>query len=203
MPKRDEDYMAAQRQGIATAALALLADKGYYETSIRDVCKAAGVSRGALYVHFPTRESLILAAFASLSGSDVLDHIPNDWEEYVRPLLFDHQDSSDLAWLKRVRLGLQFAAEQSLADRNFGDVSELYGRYRDYAQRALLNLKQRGVITLPCGPEQTVEMHLHIATGGNLQATIDKDADRLAVIDAMRTSLALTAGLVGDGRRSP
>ena len=48
MPKRDAAYMRAQREMIARAALQVLLEKGVYDTSLRDICKAAGVSMGAI-----------------------------------------------------------------------------------------------------------------------------------------------------------
>lgn len=54
--------MQAQRDNIARAALDVLIEKGYHETTLRDICRAAGVSNGALYSYFPTRDSVIIAA---------------------------------------------------------------------------------------------------------------------------------------------
>lgn len=43
---------------ILEAALDLISRQGYRGTSIRDISKAAGVSTGAVYHHFPDKESL-------------------------------------------------------------------------------------------------------------------------------------------------
>jgi len=43
------------------AALGCLALKGYADTSVEDICLAAGCSKGAFYFHFPSREALLVA----------------------------------------------------------------------------------------------------------------------------------------------
>lgn len=48
----------SQREGIMAAALACFARNGYDATRIRDVSQAAGVSDGALYRHFASKEQL-------------------------------------------------------------------------------------------------------------------------------------------------
>jgi len=44
---------------IKTAAMRLVAEKGMAETTVRDLALAAGVSEGALYRHYETKEDLI------------------------------------------------------------------------------------------------------------------------------------------------
>jgi AcrR family transcriptional regulator len=49
---------------IENAALRLFVEKGVDGTSIRDVAGAAGVSEGALYRHFDSKDALVWALFA-------------------------------------------------------------------------------------------------------------------------------------------
>jgi AcrR family transcriptional regulator len=48
-----------------SAAISCFADKGYYETSMDDIVRAAGLSKGSLYWHFPSKRDL----FRSLNES--------------------------------------------------------------------------------------------------------------------------------------
>lgn len=43
---------------IASAALALFAERGFGATRLEDVAKAAGISKGTVYLYFPTKEDL-------------------------------------------------------------------------------------------------------------------------------------------------
>ncbi len=45
---------------ILSAALAAFAASGYEATSVADICRAAGVSKGAFYHHFPSKLALFL-----------------------------------------------------------------------------------------------------------------------------------------------
>jgi len=49
------------RTNILTAALDLFAKSGYDATSVTDICKAAEISKGAFYHHFPSKQSLFMA----------------------------------------------------------------------------------------------------------------------------------------------
>lgn len=69
MPKRDPSHMAAVRQQILTAARAVFERKGLYEASVSDVSKEAGLSVGSLYVHFRSKEAILVALIES---ADVL-----------------------------------------------------------------------------------------------------------------------------------
>lgn len=66
---------AEMRQRILNATVALLVDTGYARTSTWAVCERAGVSRGALLHHFPTRIDLFVAAASHLAQAplDLLD----------------------------------------------------------------------------------------------------------------------------------
>ena len=58
-PRSDKKAMAAEtRSAILRAAQALFAAKGFFETTVADVVKAAGVSRGTFYLYFKDREDV-------------------------------------------------------------------------------------------------------------------------------------------------
>jgi TetR/AcrR family transcriptional repressor of uid operon len=49
------------RERILRAAQQVFARAGYDATSVAEICREAGVSKGALYHHFPTKQSVFLA----------------------------------------------------------------------------------------------------------------------------------------------
>ncbi|MDY6811007.1 MAG: TetR/AcrR family transcriptional regulator [Actinomycetota bacterium] len=57
---------AATRARVLDATIASLVEVGYARTTTQEVNRRAGVSRGALLHHFPTRESLVVAAVGHL-----------------------------------------------------------------------------------------------------------------------------------------
>lgn len=51
--------MAATRERLASAALALFAEQGIYDTTVEDVTEAADVGKGTFYQHFPSKTAII------------------------------------------------------------------------------------------------------------------------------------------------
>ncbi len=66
-PTRTQAERTAQmRARLLDAAISCLIDKGYSGTSTQEISRRAGVSRGAQLHHFPTKESLVVAAVEHL-----------------------------------------------------------------------------------------------------------------------------------------
>lgn len=59
MPKLKPDTQRARRERILDAAEACFARAGFHRTTMHDICKEAGISPGALYVYFASKEDLI------------------------------------------------------------------------------------------------------------------------------------------------
>jgi AcrR family transcriptional regulator len=84
---------ARARDAICGAAINVLADVGYAETSIVRVAQLAGVSKGAVQHHFPSKEDLIAATVDSLllrtvQGKDsrpinVETALMNAWQRFI------------------------------------------------------------------------------------------------------------------------
>jgi TetR/AcrR family transcriptional regulator, transcriptional repressor for nem operon len=61
------------RDALLTAALQVLREKGYGSATVDDICRAAGVSKGAFFHHFATKDELALAAAEHFTaGADAL-----------------------------------------------------------------------------------------------------------------------------------
>jgi TetR/AcrR family transcriptional regulator, repressor for uid operon len=59
MPKLKPEVQWARRERILDAAERCFARAGFHRTTMHDICKEAGVSPGALYVYFDSKEALI------------------------------------------------------------------------------------------------------------------------------------------------
>ncbi|MEJ6394578.1 TetR/AcrR family transcriptional regulator [Gymnodinialimonas sp. 2305UL16-5] len=72
--KRTQAERSAETQNkILEAAVACFSDAGLQNSSTHDVAERAGVSRGAMLHHFPTRTDLLNAAFAHLLEREIED----------------------------------------------------------------------------------------------------------------------------------
>jgi AcrR family transcriptional regulator len=72
-------------QDVLTAATSLFSKKGLHGTSIRDIEKASGVSKGLIMHHFETKENLYAVVQGNLN------------ETYVAWMAAQRDDSSDLS----------------------------------------------------------------------------------------------------------
>jgi AcrR family transcriptional regulator len=59
MPKLSEKTQAARRARILDAAEGCFARSGFHGATMQEICRAAGISAGALYVYFRSKEELI------------------------------------------------------------------------------------------------------------------------------------------------
>lgn len=59
MPKLKPGTQAARREHILDSAERSFARAGFHRTTVQDICRDAGVSLGALYVYFASKEALI------------------------------------------------------------------------------------------------------------------------------------------------
>lgn len=110
----ESDYAQRRRlqsqeteRNILSAALDLMRERGFEKVSIRDICKAAGITTGAFYHHFPSKEALLEYGFAPM-------------DDYMRAALEGHEDDSP-----DLRLWLILSAYARFMEES----GELIGRY--------------------------------------------------------------------------
>jgi AcrR family transcriptional regulator len=87
----------ATRQELIEAATRLFAERGYEDTSIEAVLRAAGVSRGALYHHFPGKEALFEAVLDEVERG-VAQSVLESVAHVIDPVEALHQGTR--AWLE-------------------------------------------------------------------------------------------------------
>jgi AcrR family transcriptional regulator len=84
-PRRTQEE---RREGtirkLLDAATETLIDAGYAEASVQAICARAGVSQGALFRHFPTREAVMVAVGEDI-GVKTLDRYRREFEALRGP----------------------------------------------------------------------------------------------------------------------
>lgn len=81
--KQFEAIRSQSEQKILDAALELFAIKGYGATSISQIAKAAGVSKGLMYNYFEGKNALLrkIIQHAIDDGKELMNHAVNDFED--------------------------------------------------------------------------------------------------------------------------
>jgi AcrR family transcriptional regulator len=75
---------AAARDRLYATALRLIAERGYEETTLRDIARDARVSVGLLYRYFPSKQAVIIALYDDLSAEfarQAADMPPGRWRD--------------------------------------------------------------------------------------------------------------------------
>ena len=72
MARRTAADAARTREEVLGSARRLFTERGYHHVSVPEIARAAGVTHGALYHHFPTKHELFRAVF------DQVEHELND-----------------------------------------------------------------------------------------------------------------------------
>lgn len=105
--ERRKDQARATEKAILGAALTLMRGRGFDQVSVRDICRAAGITTGAFYHHFPSKEAILSRGFAPL-------------DDYMEEALGGHGEEAPV---QRLWLILETYA------RFMSDGGELTGRY--------------------------------------------------------------------------
>lgn len=137
-PKRTRGPSPARTQATAARILAsargLFYAKGYDDTSVEDIAAGSGVSRAAIYKHFPTKDGILLALLR--------DDLALQRAEYAELARIERLTRSAVkSWLRRFRAGMDerrgslslFNASRALVPEIRGDVTG----HRDTAIAAL------------------------------------------------------------------
>ena len=131
MPKVSEEYKEIKRQELLTSAMACFAEKGYQSATIDDIVAHSGMSKGAVYNYFSSKEEIYLTlldqttqkSFKALRNeigkkSSAKEKLGNIFDTYSD---ICHTDQS---WQNRQRVQIEFYMH---ASRN----EELNERMRD------------------------------------------------------------------------
>jgi len=124
----------ATRQAILEAALKRFANYGYAAASVDDICADAGVSKGAFYHHFPSKQAIFLAllngwldsidvGFESAKGETVPETLLNMTR--MLPGIFAAADG-------RLPMFLEFWLQASRDEKVWQATTEPYQRYQKY-----------------------------------------------------------------------
>ena len=74
MPKVSAAYLEARRNQILDSAWLCFGRRGYHDTTMQDICKESGLSYGALYRYFTSKED-ILRATSERAQAEALNRI--------------------------------------------------------------------------------------------------------------------------------
>ena len=167
------------RENIVKAAVEAFSQRGYEATGVAEICDAAGISKGAFYHHFPSKQNLYLWLMDSwLDSIDVqLTRIKDGAESVPRALnqmgaLFTEIFSSAD---KQIPIFLEFLTTAARDPEVWRAAIEPYRRYRSYFSEMLALGMDEGSVR-SCDPETMSQLLVSLSVGLILQGVLDPTA---------------------------
>jgi len=198
------DVGAIRRAQIVDAACRVIQHKGIQGASLSEIEQEAGISRGVLTYHFPTKESILLAVFDETMtrikavGDADMATAASGWERLERGLDFminrkpanDEVDSLNYTFLAQISHREDFRARLAV---EYVEIRKMIAR--DLSERA----REAG---LTPGELEALAAIVHgVLSGLNMQINVDPQAlDRAELIRSLK---AMLEARLGGGAEKP
>ncbi len=147
MPKVVPEYKETAKQRIIEAGARVFIERGYYRTTMENVAEALGVSKGAIYQYFKSKQQLffeVIEFILEAQKDEVMSKILSDNPMYVASEEFFEMKIGRALQTRSFGLDLFFEAARNEELRN--RMSEIYDRsYREFASH-VERLKNQGTI---------------------------------------------------------
>lgn len=195
MPKRNAAYMLEQREQITKAALRCFVSNGLHKTSMRDVCREAGVSMGALYVHFQNKEQLLEATVnENLRSSDPLPEI-DTWQAFEDFIRARYADLPPEEYRSQSSLAFEMAADRLRNGARAPHWAEVQDEHRGWYRRILRGAVLDGTATLPLGEDKTIDAIVAMFSGLAFHVSMNPDLDPTEAFEEMLPVLRQICGV--------
>jgi len=131
-PNKKEARAEVTRRSILVASSRLFARRGYHKTTIADIAQAIGLTSGAIFHHFPSKEALLEAVVAWLARgigvySDYLNRVDTPGSSTVDGLIAimcDHFHRQPEATICLAALATEFAGSHHPMEATLKEVYE-------------------------------------------------------------------------------
>lgn len=176
----------ATREAIVAGALKLFAQRGFGSASIADIAEAAGITKGAIYWHFDSKDALFTA---------ILDRIRLDWQTTIRSPLQQLTDPirkievlfDQYALFMKNEPEVCLFLQRSLLEPNGNyarQVAQVFDRTQAFVARILEGAKQAGQLDSGLDPAVVartilisltgVTAHCHASPGLSIDSVISE-----------------------------
>lgn len=193
VPRVSEDHLIARRAQILTAARACFLTKGLHNTSMQDLIQEAGLSVGAVYRYFKSKNEIINAIAATVAGG--IQHYIEEVAERRLPLA----ESLDLILVEietqlgpdgNLPIALQVWAEATL-DPTIGEiVRERYTGLRASVRLLIVHAVESGELPPGTDPDAVATAFFSLIPGYAMQKVLTGTPERAAYIAGVRALLS-------------
>ncbi|MFC3504271.1 TetR/AcrR family transcriptional regulator [Micromonospora krabiensis] len=197
MPRVSEEHRAARRRQIVDAARRCFLREGFHRTSMQDVIAEAGLSVGAVYRYFPSKNDLIYAiAEQAIGGAgQVLGEVIR--QDPPLPLLVSLDRvlafvESQLADDGALRIAIQVWGEAQRDPTLATFVSETYSGFRSHFALLVRRAQAAGELPADADPEGTAAALFGLVPGWFTQRLLTGVPERATYLAGVRALLSAT-----------
>ncbi|WP_203710001.1 TetR/AcrR family transcriptional regulator [Asanoa siamensis] len=192
MPRVSEAHLAARRQQILDAARRCFMRDGFHNTSMQDVIAEAGLSVGAVYRYFKSKNDLITAIAESVIGDastmfeELARHEPplSPTEAVERAVTFVERETGPDGLL---RIALQVWAE-AMRDPALAEfVGNAYSRMRGHFVHLATRARDAGQLPADADVEAIGAVLFGMVPGYALQRMLSNGPDAKTYAAGLRT----------------
>lgn len=190
MQQRSEET----RTKIMDSASKLFSTRGFNTASVDDICEEAGISKGAFYHHFESKQALFLALLDG--GLQAIDNAIEASKDKTAPETFTQMTEAFPAIFETAGEGLPMFLEfwlQASRDKKIWEASIApYRRYHKYFTSLIKKGVQEGSF-VEVDPELASRMIVSTAMGLFLQSMLDPKGAKWAKVARDSTNLLISS----------
>lgn len=195
MPRVSEAYLAARREQILAAARRCFSRNGFHATSMQDVITEAGLSVGAVYRYFQSKDELrtavaeetvsaILSELSAVAGHEPPLPVP-DAMTLVVDVIEPRVTGADPVARLAVQAWSEALRDEDLADFVHGKVTAIRSTFETLARRA----QQAGHLPPETDPAAVGAVLLAVVPGYIVQRMLTGRPDRETFVAGLRALL--------------
>jgi AcrR family transcriptional regulator len=196
MPKVTDAHRAARRDQILAAAARCVAREGFHKTTMADVIAEAGLSAGAVYGYFKSKNEIIKAIADRALGQAA--HLLHDLVERDEPV---HPADAVDVFLRQVtapvveggvdlpRIAVQAWAEAVRDPEVHALAREKMLTLRDALESVVLRCRRDGTLPADLDPQQAAQVLFGLLPGFVLQRLILGDVTPESYVQGVRALL--------------
>ncbi len=182
MPKVSREHQESRRNQIIRAALKCFSQKGFHQTSMQDIVAESGLSPGAIYLYFRSKDEIIRTTadirhqnekelFSEIFAEDSANHALSQ----VADLFFNSLRNKDI--LKERNMEVQLWGEAMVNPAIFKVVSEGFLETKRVFTGIIKKYQEQGKLDPRHSPEAIAGVMLAQFQGFVLQMQIDDELD--------------------------
>lgn len=170
MPKVSQEHELRRREQILAAALACFAQQGYRETTMEDIVRVSGLSVGAIYSYYGSKEELFLA-LADAKIDQALSRLaeavasPGTLAERLDRASDYFFESLETEFRPHARIFLEFWSQAPKVELLQARQRERNCRLRDFVEGLIRLAMEAGEYRADLDPTATAELLIATADG--------------------------------------